>query len=183
MDIFAHGLWAGAAAKAATRKGLRISAWRAALWGVFPDFFAFAPLFVWLIIQLLFTGEVSSLIARPDAAEPPPHDGMLFQITQGLYSISHSFFVFILVCGVLFLLYRLKIFRRIPWEIGGWFLHILIDIPTHSYEFYPTPFLWPLSDWKFDGFSWGHPWFIFINYVTLFAVYLPFLMGRSRSHS
>lgn len=49
----------------------------------------------------------------------------------------------------------------------AWGVHILVDIPTHSYRFYPTPFLWPLSGWKFNGFSWGTPWFIVVNYGAL----------------
>jgi membrane-bound metal-dependent hydrolase YbcI (DUF457 family) len=84
-----------------------------------------------------------------------------------LYSISHSAVVFFAVFSIAFL-----IFRRPIWELGGWLFHILLDIPTHSYRFYPTPFLWPLSDWKFGGFSWATPWFLVLNYTAIIAVYL-----------
>ncbi len=62
--------------------------------------------------------------------------------------------------------------RRFPYELLGWLLHILIDIPTHSYSFYPTPFLWPISQYKFDGISWGTPWFMIVNYSSLAISYL-----------
>jgi len=64
--------------------------------------------------------------------------------------------------------------RRVPWEVGGWLVHILIDIPSHSYKFYPTPFLWPFSEWKFDGWSWGAPIFMIINYSLIIGVYVLF---------
>ncbi len=62
--------------------------------------------------------------------------------------------------------------RRPVWELGGWFLHILIDIPTHSYKFFPTPFLWPVSDLKIDGISWGTQWFMILNYGSLLILYI-----------
>jgi hypothetical protein len=57
------------------------------------------------------------------------------------------------------------------WAMLGWLVHILIDIPTHSYQFYPTPFLWPLSSWKFNGISWGQKWFMIANYSTIVIAY------------
>ncbi len=62
--------------------------------------------------------------------------------------------------------------RLIYWPMWGWLLHILIDIPTHK-NFYETPFLFPLSGYRFShGISWGHPTFMIINYGALAAVYL-----------
>jgi hypothetical protein len=65
-----------------------------------------------------------------------------------------------------------RLIKIIPWEMGGWLVHILCDIPTHSYRFYPTPIFWPLSSWKFNGFSWGVWWFMLLNYSALFIVFL-----------
>ena len=59
-----------------------------------------------------------------------------------------------------------------PWEMFGWFIHILMDIPTHTGLLYPTLFLWPLSDWYVDGNSWGTKWFMVINYSVLLIVFL-----------
>jgi len=168
MDIFAHGLWAGAAYKAINRKAKKpFNIKMAALWGVFPDLFAFTSGFVWLFGNLIF-GDISFAdLPRPGEVEPAPQDTLpIFRLTSTLYSISHSAIVFLIVFGVVFL-----ILRRPLWELGGWFIHILLDIPTHSYQFYPTPFLWPLSGWKFDGFSWGTPWFLILNYSAIIIVY------------
>jgi hypothetical protein len=79
-----------------------------------------------------------------------------------------------LLAAVLIFVLKKKIF----WELGGWFLHIVIDIPTHSYEFYPTPFLWPFSELHFNGFAWGNIWFEAINYSLILIVYL--LLWRKR---
>jgi len=71
--------------------------------------------------------------------------------------------------------------KRVPFELLGWLLHILIDIPTHSYSFYPTPFLWPISQFKFDGISWAIPWFMIANYSALALVFLSlFLINKRR---
>lgn len=169
MDIFAHGLWAGAAYKAINQKSKRpLSVKLAAFWGVFPDLFAFTVGFSWLFWNLAFGGLSFADLPRPGEVEPAPQDALpIFRLTSLLYSISHSAIIFFIVFGIVLL-----IFRRPIWEIGGWLVHILLDIPTHSYQFYPTPFLWPLSGWKFDGFSWGTPWFLILNYSAIIVAYL-----------
>lgn len=172
MDVFSHGLWSGAVYKAInlkTKKPLKV--WLAVFWGVAPDVFAFAISFSWLLWKL-FSGEMSPAeIPPPEEAEPIQHTMPLFQLSNLLYSMSHSLFMFFLIFSIVFLL-----FRRPVWEMGAWLIHILIDIPTHSYKFFPTPFLWPISDWKFDGFSWGTPWFIIINYSAIIIIY--FILRR-----
>lgn len=169
MDIFSHGLWAGAAYKAVNKKAKKpLKVWLAGFLGIFPDLFAFTIPFVWLFWNLAFGGLSFSDIPRPDSVEPASQDTLpIFRLASLLYSISHSAIIFFVVFGIIFL-----IFRRPIWELGGWFIHILMDIPTHSYQFYPTPFLWPLSGWTFDGFSWGTPWFLIPNYLAIIAVYL-----------
>lgn len=176
MDIFSHGLWAGAVYKAANnkiKKPLQIR--QAIFWGIFPDFFAFGLSFVWLFFNLIF-GELSfSDLPRPTGVEPAPTDTLpIFRLTSLLYSFSHSLIVFLFVFAAAYF-----IFRRPVWELGGWLIHVLMDIPTHSYRFYPTPFLWPVSGFKFDGFSWGTPWFLIINYSAIIIVYW-FLRKRRR---
>ena len=168
MDIFAHGLWAGATYKAVNKKAKKpLNVRLAGFWGVFPDLFAFTLGFAWLFGNLIFGDMSFTDLPRPDSVEPAPQDTLpIFRLTSMLYSISHSAIIFLIVFGVVFL-----ILRRPLWELGGWFIHILLDIPTHSYQFYPTPFLWPLSGWKFDGFSWGTPWFLILNYSAIIIAY------------
>lgn len=178
MDIFAHGLWAGAAAKVARNKkpSLNLNFWKVVWWGVFPDLFAFTIPFIWLFWNLIFGDFNFADFPRPEAGEPPTalNQFFVFRLASSLYNFSHSAIIFLIVFGIILL-----ILRRPVWELLGWFLHILIDIPTHSYRFYPTPFLWPLSGWKFDGFPWGNPWFLIINYAAIVITY--YLLRKKNS--
>lgn len=64
--------------------------------------------------------------------------------------------------------------------MAAWGLHILLDVPTHARSFYPTPFLWPLSDWTFDGVSWTAPWALALNYTLLALTWTWLLRGAKR---
>lgn len=169
MDILSHGLWAGATYKAVNNKtGRKFNVWLGMFWGVFPDLFAFTVPFTWLIWNTL-TGVMSPTdLPAPTGIEPPVIQQTLwqFQLASILYNYSHSLVVFILVFIFIYLL-----FRRPVWELGGWLIHIVMDIPTHTYLFYPTPLFWPISSWKFSGFSWGTPWFMILNYSLLLLVF------------
>lgn len=173
MDILSHGLWTGAASKFANikiKKPLNIRL--AVFWGIFPDLLSFALPFVWLAYGLAFGGLSFSDLPRPDTTEPAPSDTLpIFRLTSLFYNLSHSTIVFAVIFGIVYF-----ILRRPVWEMSAWLLHVLIDIPTHSYRFYPTPFLWPLSEWKFDGLSWATPWFLILNYSAIIIVY--FLLRR-----
>jgi hypothetical protein len=83
-----------------------------------------------------------------------------------LYPLGHSLVVFLLVFGVASVLAR-----RFVLEMLGWLSHILIDIFTHSLRYYATRFLWPLSDYRFDGLPWWTPWFWCSTYAALAVVY------------
>lgn len=175
MDVFSHGLWTGAIYKTINNKKQKpLNVWKAVVWGVFPDIFSFAPLFIWLFYGIIFGNLSFSDFPRPEATEPASRDALpIFALTSALYSISHSLLIFLIVFG----LARL-VFKRPIWEMGGWFFHILIDIPTHSYKFYPTPFLWPISSIELNGFSWANPRFMILNYSAIIIVYL--LLWRNR---
>lgn len=164
MDIVAHGLWAGAAGKAANFK-LRneVRFFHAAFWGMFPDLAAFVPMAVMLIrhgffgqpisMRLLFSHTLSQVL--PESLRP-----------EVLYQYSHSLLVFLVVFGVVWLLYRRPVLAML-----GWPLHILMDIPTHGGGVYRTPFLWPLSSYRFSGIWWSREWFMILNYSLIAAVY------------
>ncbi|OGD32488.1 hypothetical protein A3C91_02555 [Candidatus Azambacteria bacterium RIFCSPHIGHO2_02_FULL_52_12] len=178
MDIFAHGLWAGAGYKALNRKyGTKLNVKIAAFWGIFPDIFAFSIPLTWMTVQLLLGNiQTSDFSHHPAVGEPPAQDTLwIFALANSLYSISHSAVVFFAVFfGVWFIL------KRPVWELGGWLLHILIDVPTHTYQFFPTPVFWPLSGITFSGIAWSEPWFMFLNYGMLLVMYL-FLMRKKKT--
>lgn len=158
MDILAHALWTGAAAKFVhlkTRQPLRVG-W-AAMWGVFPDLFSFtipAIVRIWWYL----TGTTHSLL--PDA-----HSAPHFQYVWQLYHCSHSLVVFAVVFGLAW-----TILRRPVLEMLGWALHILIDISTHQ-GIFAVHFLWPLSNYGFNGIRWENRWFMAANYAGLLAAF------------
>jgi hypothetical protein len=186
VDVFAHGLWAYAATKAVNKKLKEkkkrpLNALFTTFWGIFPDLFAFALPFLWIAASLMLGNFHFSDFSytRLHGTEPPTQNSFwIWTLPHSLYDVSHSVITFLLVFGILYL-----VLKRPVWELGGWLFHLLIDIPSHPYQFYPTPILWPISGWKFtDGVSWATPWFMILNYSALAVVYL-FIFIRSRRHN
>lgn len=180
MDIFSHGLWAGAAAKGLNKRESKrhVNVWAMALWGMFPDLFAFAIPFVFIIGSVAFGGhQFGDFGGRPPIAEPTSPDTLwLFQLSHILYNVSHSFIIFAIVFFAVW-----AYFKQVRVELLGWLLHIIMDVPTHTYAFYPTPVFWPLFDWKFNGFSWGQPWFLVLDFSALLLAYA--LLSWRHRHS
>jgi Cu/Ag efflux pump CusA len=54
----------------------------------------------------------------------------------------------------------------------GWWSQILIDVFTHTADYFPSPVLYPFTQSGFDGIAWTSPWFLALNYGALAAVYL-----------
>ena len=154
MDVISHGLWSGAIFNRSKH------IWRAVFFGVAPDVFSFGV----LTVTYLFTNG----FARPEyAVSEPPNPSLVPQYVHGLYNVTHSLIIFFIAfIGVSWLA------KRMMWEMTAWGLHVLIDIPTHSYRFFPTPFLWPVSDYMFDGISWGVAWFMVLNYSAIVLTYV-----------
>jgi len=175
MDILAHTLWTNASARGVNslreKKGkpkvLHVG-WTA-FWGVAPDFFAFTAPFLIGLWRVVAEGLPFGSI----------RGGMQvggFDLAAYLYQYSHSLVVFAAVFLVVWV-----ISRRPRWELLGWALHILIDIPSHAIEFYPTPFLFPISDYRFPyGVSWANTWFMIINYSTLAIVWCGIAIKKLR---
>lgn len=159
MEIIAHGLWAAAAAITAKRStDIRLRIGWTVWWAGFPDVLAFGP----SIAAGLWLGLAGGANAGSADGHLLPH----VHIGPPLYPAGHSLIIFLLLFGVVSLLAR-----RIVFELFGWLMHILIDIPTHSLRYYATRFLWPLSDVRVDGIAWWTPWFWGLTYVALAAVY------------
>ena len=91
-----------------------------------------------------------------------------------VYAVGHSLVAFALVNGFIALLTH----RRAE-GLFGWLLHILIDIPTHSFNYYATRFLWPISDFRVDGIAWWTPWFWVSTYAALDVIYVGLWRKRS----
>jgi hypothetical protein len=156
-------------------------------WGVLPDLVSFTPAICWMVWLVLIKRVPYSQVPRPEHLTPDERANIfIFRVVDALYHPSHSLIIF----ACMFLLvwavhwYRLNYYRGVkmpgvtptpaspPWEMCGWLLHILLDIPSHTTRLFPTPFLWPLFDLKVDGISWGRPWFMVINYGTLLVIFI-----------
>lgn len=162
MDIVSHGLWG---ALVFGRKG-RTSFWLAFGIGLAPDLFSFGIL--WIAATL-------GLSPKPDFSHGTPPESTIPPYVHHLYDVTHSFVVSLAMFAILWL-----VMKRPVWELGAWGLHVLVDIPTHSFAFFPTPFLWPLSDWKFDGWQWNQSTILIPNFTVLLLLYGWFLLQQGR---
>lgn len=164
MDIVSHGLWGGVVFG---RKNKRYF-YLALLFGVLPDILSFGIL--WITNILGFT-------ERPDWAQGPPPESLIPDYIHYFYNITHSLIIFLIVFAIVWY------FKKKPfWPLGAWGLHILVDIPSHSLDFFATPFLWPISNYQFDGIGWGNPIVFFPNLILLASAYIAwFIYRKSRS--
>jgi hypothetical protein len=178
MDILAHTLWTTAVARKGNIEGkkkggkFKVNMFWVAFFGIFPDLFAFTIPFIISFYKVISGQQVfGSFSTRHQVA-----DG--FNLAHDLYQYSHSVVVWIAVFFIVWL-----VFRRPRWELLAWLLHILIDIPTHSIAFFPTPFLFPISTYVFPyGISWGTPWFMIVNYGALAILWGGILYKKYKKH-
>ena len=153
MDVFSHALWGGAVLGRKKRGDFLL----AAGFSVLPDV---------LGEGVMFSLAALGLEGMPNWEHGHPSIDDFPAYAQRFYDASHSLIVFALVFLLVWLL-RKKAFL----PLAAWGIHVLIDIPTHSAELFPTPFLWPLSDFKVDGISWGDPAIMIPNFALLAALY------------
>lgn len=161
MDVFSHGLWGYALAYPSARKQQQP---KKALWGLvlgmLPDVIPFLP------VQIYFLFHRVSFDA-----------GLFFPVPQHWvfswaiesYNYTHSLVLWAVVFALVLIVRKGKVW--IP--LYAWGLHVLMDIPTHP-DFFQTPFLFPLSDFKLIGFglSWAHPLIFFVNWAVLAVIYV-----------
>ncbi len=160
MDVVSHGLWGGASFGRKSKKYF----WVAFLVGILPDVIPFTLEFLRFIFEYdsakTFTPEIF-----------PPYVFIL-------YSLTHSLIIFSSIFLVVWFLAKKPYLPLLAWG-----LHVLMDIPTHSDKFFPTPFLWPISDFTFNGTSWGTPLIFFGNWGALILIYLAIWLYRKKSHA
>lgn len=145
MDTLSHTLWGGGLF------GFRGHIRLALFFGAFPDLVSFG---LWLPQRVLENG-------LEFGNGPPPLEQMPGWLFTS-YDFSHSLLVALAV--IVLVAWRR---RDIAFAMLAWPFHILLDVPFHSADFFPTKILWPLSDWIFDGIHWGNPWVWFSNLTGL----------------
>lgn len=164
MDILSHGLWGGIIAGRKNRRDF----WWSFFFGIVPDMFSFG---IFTIMTTL------GLASGPDwKAGMPPESDIPIYVHQ-LYNITHSLVVF----AVIFLI--VWYIRKKPYlPLLAWAIAIILDIPTHTAEFFPTPFLWPFFDnIRFDGISWSQPIILLPNFILLVLLYVWFFIIKKHT--
>lgn len=75
--------------------------------------------------------------------------------------------------------------RRPSWlPLLGWWPHIVIDVFTHSADYYAVPLLYPFTERGLDGLdgiAWVTPWFMVLNYPALALAGTWLRLRRRRS--
>jgi len=164
MDIVSHGLWGAITLGRTSRK----SFWTAFLIGTAPDFFSFGPLFA--------SGLLTHGLDFFNSLGHPPDPSLIPAYVHSLYNVTHSLVVFVAAFALVWLV-RGKPFM----EMGAWGLHLVMDIFTHSDAFFPTPFLWPVSDTHYNGVPWADPIIYVSNVLMLAVLYAWFFLKRRRA--
>ncbi len=163
MDIVSHGLWGGAAFGRSNRRDF----WLSFAFGIAPDLISFG---VFMVMAVL------GLVSGINLGVRPPVDSEIPSYVHTLYALTHSLVVFAVAYLAVYL-----VRRRHLYPMFAWLLHILVDIPTHATDFFPTPFLWPLTDSvKVDGIPWAHPIIFIPNVILLALTYFWFFYLKPR---
>jgi len=176
VDILAHTLWAGAAAMLLRRRAQLAPRTVAQALGLaaLPDLLHLLPIAGWWAIGS-GSFEVLRAYAIAVPGREPAMPAIVTLLSHHLHCIAHS----AVVAGVVtLLLCKLRGALWIP--LLGWWSHIVIDVFTHSADYYASPVLYPFTQRGFDGVAWNTPWFMALNYTALVGVGLWLLMGRAR---
>ncbi len=177
MDIIAHTLWvaAGAAVLHRRRPLARSTVVVTLVLADLPDVIHLLPIAGWwLFADGSFAALRGYAVAVP-GQEPvlPPLVGLL---SHHLHCVMHSAPIAALVTGAVWAA------RRAFWiPLLGWWSHIVIDVFTHSADYYAVPVLYPFTERGFDGIAWNTPWFMALNYAVLALTGLWLLLTRRRS--
>ena len=176
MDIVAHTLWAAAGAtvihrrRPLTRSTVLVTLVLAAV----PDVIHLLPIAGWwLFASGTFDALRSYAVAVP--GQEPVLEPLVGLLSHHLHCVMHSAPIAALVTGAVWAA------RRTFWiPLLGWWSHVVIDVFTHSADYYAVPVLYPFTERGFDGIAWTTPWFMVLNYVALVLVGTWLLVRRRR---
>ncbi len=154
MDIISHGLYGGIGFGRKSKHTYLV----AFFFGILPDALSFGVYFILALFGVFEFGH---------SASGPPDAALIPQFVHTMYDITHSLVIYTLFAAILYAIGK----KMLLWLSLGWPLHILVDIPTHSSAFFPTPFLWPLSDYSINGIPWSDPWIFFPNVALIIGLY------------
>ena len=178
MDILAHGLWAAAAVSTIPLVAPRVrptrSVWVwAVVLAVLPDLGHMLPVTGWAMSALSSADWWQYATASP--GQEPPMPAQVVWWAHHLHCVLHSAISALLVTALVG--WWLKGFWL---PLLGWWLHIVIDVFTHSAAYFPSPVFYPLTYWGFDGWAWNEPAFMLLNYSALALAWLGIAWGWNR---
>ena len=177
MDIVAHTLWAAAGVAVLHRRqavsGHTVVATLAL--AALPDVLHLVPIAGWW----LFADGTFAALSGYAFAVPGQEPGLPALVqwwSHHLHCVMHSApvagFVTLIVWAV----------RRAFWvPLLGWWSHIVIDVFTHSADYYAVPVLYPFTERGFDGIAWTTPWFMALNYAALAVIGGWLVLSRDRA--
>ena len=175
MDIVAHTLWAaaGAAVLHRRRRLPRATVVATLVLAALPDVLHLLPIAGWWLFGEGSFAAVSGYAVAIPGQEPglPP----LVQLwSHHLHCVMHSAPIAAVLTVAVWLV------RRGFWiPLLGWLSHIVIDVFTHSADYYAVPVLYPFTQRGFDGWAWNTPAALALN-NTAIAVALAWLAWRRR---
>ena len=162
MDIVSHSLWGGITL--GRKKGSDFI--YALIISVLPDVLAEGIMFGLIYLGVKNMPGIEH--GHPDITEFPLY-------AQNFYNATHNLIIFITSFVIIWAI------RRKPYMLLlVWALHIIIDIPTHSLELFPTPFLWPISDFKINGIPWDNSIILIPNIALLIILYAFWIFQRKK---
>ncbi len=136
--------------------------------GIAPDLSSFGVLYVTATL---------GLSPKPDFRHGTPPKSTISHYVHHLYNYTHSFVVFLAVFFLVWLF-----LKRPVWELRAWGAAYPDRYAFAFLRLFPTPVLWPLSDWKFDGWEWMAPGVLIPNFMLLSlldAWYVRSLLDKS----
>lgn len=159
MDTLSHALWGKGFF------GYKGRPYWSLFFGVLPDLFSFG---IYYIVSILFNSS-SFKYGKPELDELPDY---IF----ALYDFTHSLVIAFLFISIIYFFVN----KNFAFAMLAWPLHILVDFPFHSIDYFPTPILWPIFDFKFNGIPWSNKYIWFSNLVGIFLLY--FYRYKTKKH-
>lgn len=157
MDYLSHGLWSYIFFHRTKFP------FHAILFGMLPDTLSWA---IYFIYQIIFLGGFG-----------PPVIEQIPKWVFFLYGLSHS-----LVISTIAVIVTYFILGRLFLPMLAWPIAIIMDLLTHTKEFLPTPFLWPISNYAFDGISWGTKWFMILNWGLILTCIITIKLWKTKQN-
>lgn len=141
-----------------------------------PDIVQLAP----IVIGALVLPEGWSVL-QAYAHALPHYQPVLPPLVEAFMHHLHCTMHSAIVAGSVTLLIWMSM-GRFWWPLIGWWSHVVIDVFTHSSDFYPSPVLYPFTQEGFDGLAWNTPWFGWLNYGVIALLWLWLSRSRNSHH-